>query len=251
MKGKVLVTGMILSSTSVGETDKRVTILTKENGKITAFAKGAKKPTSPLLAVTNPFVFGEFELYIGRSSYSIIKATISNYFNEVSQDLERVYYGSYLLELADYYTHENNDEIEILKLLYQSVRALCHEGIPNKLIKAIYEMKLLYIVGEYPNFFECSVCGEGKELTGFSFINNGMVCSECCESVADFVSMDSSAIYALQFIINTPVEKLFTFNVTDKVLEQMNKVIKYYIDKSIDRPLRSLVFLQELIANPF
>ena len=77
MKGNVLVTGMILSSTSVGETDKRVTILTKENGKITAFAKGAKKPTSPLLAVTNPFVFGEFAMYEGRTSYNLMQAKVS------------------------------------------------------------------------------------------------------------------------------------------------------------------------------
>ena len=97
---QIVLTGMVLSTAPVGEYDRRVVILTKEQGKISAFARGARRPNSPLVGAVNPFSFGEFTLYQGRTSYTIQSASISNYFAELREDVVGAYYGFYFMGIS-------------------------------------------------------------------------------------------------------------------------------------------------------
>ncbi|MCR5546229.1 MAG: DNA repair protein RecO, partial [Lachnospiraceae bacterium] len=114
---------MVLTAMPVGEYDKRITLLSKEQGRITAFVRGARRPKSPLLAAGNPLSFGTFEAFRGRDSYTISKSDIENYFDSLRTDIDGIWYATYFLEIADYYGREGVDETERLKLLYMALRA--------------------------------------------------------------------------------------------------------------------------------
>lgn len=206
---------MVLKAEPIGEYDRRVVILTKEKGKISAFARGARKQTSRLLAATNPFSFGTFRLYAGRSSYNLTEADISNYFEELRTDFEGAYYGMYFLEIMDYYTRENNEDKEMLKLLYQSLRALMHEKLSNRLIRYIFEIKAMVLSGEFPGMPE-----------------NG--------------DYEESTRYAVHYIMSSSVEKLYTFTVSDTVLEQLAQIADNYRKRYMDRDFKSLEILKSL-----
>ena len=95
------VTGMVLSATQVGDYDRRLVILTKEKGKIAAFARGARRNGSVLTAACQPFTYGVFSLFAGRDAYRIQSVEVKNYFEAVKTDLDALTYGAYFCELAD------------------------------------------------------------------------------------------------------------------------------------------------------
>ena len=164
---------MVLSAVPIGEYDKRVVILTRERGKISAFARGARKPGNALSGVINPFSFGEFTVYDGAD---IIYTGVGLYFQlfcRVTRRYRGAYYGILFVEIASYYCREANDEREMLKLLYQTMRALINEKIPNRLIRYIYELKAICINGEAPQVFQCVVCGDKERPGKFSTLKGG------------------------------------------------------------------------------
>lgn len=243
---QITVMGMVLSATPIGEYDKRVVILTKERGKLSAFAKGARKPGSALSGSVIPFSFGEFTIYQGRTSYTLVSASISNYFAELRTNMESVYYGFYFIEIADYYCKEANDETQMLKLLYQSLRALSKESIPNLLIRYIYELKAICINGEAPQVFQCVVCGDRERLGQFSVKKGGRICCECGRDVYDGMQLDTSTWHALQYIVSTKVERLYTFTVSELVLRELGMVMERYMEVYVDRRFKSLEILEQM-----
>ena len=249
MGQSTVVTGIVLYAAPIGEYDKRVVILTKERGKITAFAKGARRQNSSLIAAANPFAFGEFELFEGRSSYTIVKASIQNYFLELVNNFEGAYYGFYFMEFADYYSRENNDELMMLKLLYQSLKALVKENIPNELVRCIFELKAVTINGEYPQVFQCLCCEKEQDIVYFSTKLGGIVCSECVKSEHFAIKISDSTLYAMQFIISSPIEKLFTFKVSETVLFELKSIMKKYLKVYIDKDFKSLPILDSIITS--
>ena len=249
MPVSTIVTGMVLSAMPVGDYDKRLVILTKEFGKISAFAKGARRPNSAFLACSQPFSFGKFTLYGGRTSYNVMSAEISNYFGELREDFDRLCYGFYFCEFADYLTKENNDETNILKLLYQTLRALTKKSLNAQLIRAIFELKIMALNGEAPYVFGCVKCEKNHTDTKnsnsmqyyyFSVGGGGILCDTCKVMDKNVIRIQTSTLYTMQYIISSEIEKLYTFKVSEEVLGELLRCMKSYLKCYVERDFKSL-----------
>ena len=104
----------------------------------------------------------------------------------------------------------------MLKLLYQSLRALCKPNIPNELIRYIYELKVLVVNGECPpDFGQLDIC--------------------------------ESTLYTLQYIAASSIEKLYTFNVSQQVLGELRFVLHRYRERYMEGHFKSLDVLETCV----
>ena len=235
--------GMVLSAATIGEYDKRVVLLTKERGRFSAFARGARRPRSPLSAGTEPFTFGEFYIYKGRDSYTIEQVEAQQYFPELRKDLDDLYMALYFCEVAGYFTREGMAAKDELNLLYLSLRALLLPSLPRQLVRYIYELRMLAIAGEAPRIFDCMRCKGTEGLHHFYVGEAGIVCDHCHDGRSG-ISISETTIYTLQHIVASPLQKLYTFTVKEKVLLELGQVVERYFAAHTDRKFQSLAMLE-------
>lgn len=212
MRDPVTLNGMVLLAAPAGDYDRRLVLLTTDRGRITAFANGARRPGSPLMGATRTFVFGSFTLREGRSAYSLVSVAPVCYFEELAADVEGACMGSYLTELADYYSRENMEATELLTLLYQSLKALSKPAIPNALIRRIFELRLMVINGEYT-----------EEPPG---------------------EVSASCRYAWQYVTSQPVAQLYQFALTPEVLREFEDAVEMARHRFLPHECRALEIMK-------
>ncbi len=214
--GGIELTGMVLKAAPAGEYDRRVVLLTQERGKITAFARGARRMGSALSAATVPFAFGSFHLYEGRSAYTCVGAQIQEYFEKLKTDIDGACFGSYFMEFADYYSRENLEAGDMLNLLYVSLLALEKDSIPNERVRYAFEVRLMVQGGEFPT------------------------------QITQDTEIQISVRKAFYHMITAPLGRLFSFEVSDEVMREIQSRQDRIRERAIDRSFHSLEVLQSM-----
>lgn len=214
MNDALIFSGMVLSASPVGENDKRLVLLTREEGRITAFARGARRQKSTLLAASNPFVTGRFRLIPGRDAYRLVGAEVKDYFTDLAEDIPGIYYGFYFLEMTAYYGREGLDGTEMLNLAYLSLKALRNEHLDDRLVRRIFELRLMAVNGDYSP-----------------------------------ETADEKIRYTCRYIATAPLEKLYTFTVTPEILEHLAQHIDRCLSRVIDRRIKSREILEKFIRE--
>ena len=209
----VELTGVVLLAQPIGEYDKRLVILTRERGKITAFAHGARRPGSAVMAASNPFVFGTFSLVPGRNAYTLRSAKVANYFTELAASQPGVYYGFYFLELASFFSAEEMDAHEMVNLIYVSLKAILKGNLPLEVLRKVYECRIMAENGVFAP----------PDQPG---------------------SMEQSAWYALQYTASCKVTELYSFRLSERAEADYSAYIKKMLKRTVDRPMKSLALLE-------
>ena len=234
------VRGIIIKESFMGEADKVVTILCKDIGKITAYAKGARKAKSKYLAGTQLFSYSDFVLYDGKKFFSVTQIDIIENFYELRNNFDKLCYGSYFFELIDRNILPNSSCNELIQVLLKSLSQLKKEESCAELVARIFELKFLEYDGYMPEMNSCVVC-EADIATDVYFISDGIVCKKCIgHEITHKIS--PTTIYTIQYILTSELKNLFQFNVSKEILKELRKISKLYMNQ--DYPYKSLALIE-------
>lgn len=242
---------LIIKEYTIGESDKYVTLFSKEYGKLQVIAPRAKKNDKGLAAATQLFVYGEFLCSSYKGTYRLINVDIIEMFHSLRNQFETICYASYIIEFLDYVVQPMQPQQELLYLALVTLKALSKKEMAYSFIRSIYELRALKEMGYMPQLLRCVVCGyeleeNEQEQYYFSCHMGGLICKKCLTHYKNEVHIiDYDTRYTMQYILTTPIKILYYFKVTDKIKSQLSKVSQDYLRYYIEHEFRSLELLKD------
>jgi DNA repair protein RecO (recombination protein O) len=196
--------GLVLRTRVLGEADRLVTLLTFEEGKFEAVARGARKIKSRLAAGVDLFTHGCFTFHRGRTWPIITGQDPIERFCWFRDNPDLYPYGLYMAELTDRLVSGEESCVEICRLLLEGWRLLGEEIDPNLLCRA-FELKLADTAGYSPHLHCCTICdSEGAE--GFSPRHGGLICPQC--PGGDLIKIGPDTIALARRLIESPLDQV-------------------------------------------
>ena len=240
---------LVLRSVDYKESDKILTILTQEAGKLTVSARGCRKKNSAISAGCQLLCWSEMVLYEYRGRYVVKEAQTLREFQGVRMDLEKLALACYIAEVTENLTMEEMPCTEILSLTLNSLHALDQLKKPLELIKGTFELKAMCLAGYEPMLEGCGVCGrELPEQPRFHLREGVFHCASCKGGVGDGVSMplDEYVLRSMEHIVYGDPKRLFSVILPPNSLKLFGELTEAYLHTQLERGFQTLDFYKQL-----
>lgn len=227
---------IVLSEVRYKDTSKILNIYTKKYGRISVMAQGAYKPKSILIASTGSFAHSELCLQKNGEFYYINQADLLNSYYDIRENMNRMFYGYYLLELINKSTPLEEENEKLFLLLQKGLMVL--SNLDKDYLKFIlsYELKFISFLGYRPNMSSCVICGSDENYNiRFSIVEGGVICNNCSEGDRQSIYLDNEMYMAFNSLLFTPLDELEGLNISIEVVKKLHKLIVDYILYNIDR----------------
>jgi DNA repair protein RecO (recombination protein O) len=155
--------GVVLRSSNLGEWDKLLVVLGQGSGKMRIVAKGARKVQSRYASLTQVFCYIRYTIYSGRNMSTFSQAELIHGFPVLRDDLDKMAYGLYILELVDSFLEDGQIHDDILSLLLAALHILNHSE-KHDLLLAFFQIRLLARLGWAVSARELSASQEARQL---------------------------------------------------------------------------------------
>lgn len=239
--------GLIIKEQEIGESDKLVTILSRNNGIIRAYASGAKSIKSKKGAATTLLSYSSFTLKQKGDSFRITEAAPIEVFFKTGNDIEALALAQYFCELALYYAPNDDASEEVLRLFLNGLHFLCKKKRNIHLIKAVVELKLMSLTGYLPDLIACKKCAKYEsDIMYFDTFGGVLYCPECEQYQNSFAVINPTLLMALRHIVYAEFSKLFSFSVPDEAAVALSKITEKYLINKCEHNLKTLQFFNSL-----
>lgn len=246
---KIEVNGIVIREVELGNGSRLIDILTGNSGVITAIINNISSRKNNRFASIHALMYCKFVLFKKKEYYSVDEFDILNIFWEVKNDLKSLAICQYFCELCMVLSPEDTVSCGFLRLFLNSVFYVSKKIKNVELIKTIFEMKALSLCGYMPNLVCCCKCGKYDAENMLFSTNSGKIICENCYHVQNgmyAVRITKGMLYALRHIIYSPMEKIFSFEISDNALKVLSKLSENYTKYHLDTNFKSLEFYNRL-----
>ncbi len=241
--------GLVLREVNYKESDKILTVLTEEEGKLTVSARGCRKKGNDLTAASQLLVWSEMTLYEYRGRWTMKEGQALRRFDGVRSDLDKLALGSYFAEVTETLAEEGQREPELLSLTLNCLHALDKLELSHAKVKAAFEWRAMALSGYEPVTDGCAVCGAEAPEEPRLHLGEGVVhCAPCRGGVGEGISMPltAAALSALRYVLRGDAKRLFSFRVDEHSLSLLGAAGEAYLMTRLERGFRTLDFYKSL-----
>jgi len=238
---------IVLSHIEYGEADRILRLFTLEKGKISVIAKGVRKIRSRKAGHLEPFTHVNLFLAKGRNLDIITQAETIDPFLGLRDNLERLAFASYVMELLDRFTYEEGQNVGLFRLLVNTLSRL--EDQPNtETVVHFFEVRLLDLLGFRPQLFECVECGD--EITEqdqyFSPLLGGVLCPKCGNIRGDAWLVEKDVLRYFRHLQRSQWGQVEKIVIPKDIETKLADLITRYFTYLLERKLNSPTFIREV-----
>lgn len=238
--GIIKTKGIVTKIVNYSDSDKILTVITAEHGKIQVFCKGAQKSKGALLASTEFLAFSDFVLYEGSNDmYKMSSADIIEVFYNLRIDIEKLSYATTMAQMMNDVCQEEELCYKKLQLFLNTLYILSETEKNLEFVFAIFRIRLLALLGFIPRLAGCVLCNKKATEIGdekvFSIKDNGIKCDVCGRVDKGVVKISDVTYTSLLYILSSDAKKIFSFEIPDKDLEELKLLAQIYTNEKLEK----------------
>lgn len=255
------VKGLVIRTVDLKESDRLLTIFTEELGVVTALARGARTLKSRKMSSTMQFCYSSFVLFKKDDKYTIRDAELIESFFGIRDSIEGLALAAYIADVLSDVTTAESDR-DLLRLSLNSLYAISTGRYDVAAVKAAFEIRATSILGFMPDVLACAECGSREGESFFDIMGGFVECAACRKKRAQGLPPDPEdrerriirilsepARTALGYCIHCPLEKIFSFRLTDADQQLFSLAAEDYIVNQLERSFKTLDFYNKVKRN--
>jgi len=240
---------IVLRNWDLGESDRIISLYTMEFGKIRGVAHGVRRLTTKFGSSTLPFTCIKVSFY-GNDSHelkTISQTEIVKSCQGIRENLEKILYGSFLIELIEHLIIGTHRDERIFRFILKYLTWLEHET--TEIILYSFCFKLLCMLGFRPMLSNCAICHQVVDnyKIWFSWDEGGIICPVCLKERQGVMSVPKEVIELTKRLISERVETLRTYPVSAQLMDEMKGFTLYFLKYYLTFPIKSMGFIEKMM----
>ena len=168
-------------------------------------------------------------------TYNLNSCETIEFFYNIRTDLDKYKYAVHITKIIIDVTNENENCYRTLQLFLNTLYTISETDKNLDLILAIFKIRLMCILGYKPNVEKCTNCNINEDIKYFSIKDNGGKCSSCGGQDKGAIEIMPATYDALRFVSTAPAKKLFSFNVPEDSIKELEIISKLYLNDKLEK----------------